>query len=87
LHVLAVSSVIASEAARRGLVEESYVSQGCAHRVGVSNVRDPAFPDDEEAERSLVHALLERLALAVLVMALLWTALIVVVIDQLTFFP
>ena len=40
------------------------------------------FPNDEEAERSLVHALLERIALSVLVMGLLWTVLVAVVIDQ-----
>lgn len=46
-----------------------------------------AFPDDEQAERSLVHALLERIALSALVMGLLWTALIAVVVDQVAFFP
>ena len=45
------------------------------------------FPNDEEAERSLVHALLERIALSVLVMGLLWTVLIAVVVDQVAFFP
>jgi hypothetical protein len=34
-----------------------------------------------------VHALLERIALSVLVMGLLWTVLIVVIVDQVAFFP
>jgi hypothetical protein len=46
-----------------------------------------AFLSDEEAERSLVHALMQRIALSVLVMGLLWTVLIAVIIDQVALVP